>query len=79
MPENPVKLRTDVPNGTGMFRGETFECPWCHLDLYLWAERFKGSGTRIIRTTHVHNLNANCNAKVPEGYTPTPSTSGAGL
>ena len=64
MPENPMKLRADVPQ-SGLFRSETFECPYCHLDLYLWAERFKGSGTRVIHTRHAHNLSANCNAIVP--------------
>lgn len=64
MPENPMRLRADVPNA-GLFRSETFRCPYCGQDLYLWPERFKGSGTRIIHTRHVHNFSANCNAPAP--------------
>lgn len=58
-----LKVVTD----SGGTRTEAFPCPFCGRDLVLWPERFKGSGTRIVRTRHLHNNSGNCNAPEPTG------------
>lgn len=53
-------MQLECVNNHGMFEFRGIDCPYCHQPLALWAETFKGSATRIIKTRHLDTNSSRC-------------------